>query len=98
VIDAADSVASTSGMIREVCSSPAGEFIIGTEIGILERMKNECPKKRCYPLAAEAICRNMKKTDLVKVRDALITLSPRIEVPEDIAGRARKAIERMLAL
>jgi quinolinate synthase len=98
VIDSADYVASTSGIIKEVCSSHAQEFIIGTEVGILHRLTKECPGKRCYPLSETAICRNMKKTDLVKVRDSLKTLRPRITVPKDIADRARGAIERMLAL
>ncbi len=98
VIDCADHVASTSGIIREVCTSGKQEFIIGTEVGILHRLARECPDKRCYPLADSAVCRNMKKTDLVKVRDSLKTLRPRITVPRDVAGRARKAIERMLAL
>ena len=98
VIDCADHVASTSGIIKEVCASTSREFIIGTEIGILHRLKKECPGKQCYPLSEEAVCRNMKKTDLVKVRDSLATLRPRITVPQDIADRARGAIERMLAL
>jgi len=98
VIDIADHVASTSGIIKVVCSSEKREFIIGTEIGILYRLKKECPGKWCYPLSEAAICQNMKKTDLAKVRDSLKTLTPRITVPQDIADRARGAIERMLAL
>ena len=98
VIDCADVVASTSGIIREVAASEKQEFIIGTEIGILHRLKKESPKKRFWPLAGRAVCRNMKKTDLGKVRDALKTMRPRITVPPDVADRARGAIERMLAL
>jgi quinolinate synthase len=98
VIDLADHVASTSGIIKEVCASKAREFIIGTEVGILHRLGKECPTKKCYPLSDAAICRNMKKNDLAKVRDSLKTLQPRITVPEEIADRARSAIERMLAL
>ena len=98
VIDAADHIASTSGIIRHVCDSREKEFIIGTEIGILHRLNRECPSKKCYPLSEAAVCRNMKKTSLKKVRDALITLQPRITVPEKVAVSARKAIERMLAL
>jgi len=98
VIDLADHVASTSGMIREVCGSPEREFIIGTETGILHRLNKECRDRKCYPLAGDAVCVNMKKTDLVKVRDALTTLRPRITVPQVVAARARGAIERMLAL
>jgi len=98
VIDLADHVASTSGIIRHVCESPENEFIIGTEIGILHRLTRDCPTKKCYPLSQAAICTNMKKTDLTKVRHALLELQPRITVPEEIAHRARRAIERMLAV
>jgi quinolinate synthase len=98
VIDCADHIASTSGIIKEVFSSKSQEFIIGTEVGILHRLKKECPGKRCYPLSEAAVCRNMKKTDLAKVRDSLETLMPRITVPQDVADRARNAIERMLAI
>jgi quinolinate synthase len=98
VINLADHVASTSGIIRQVCSSDKHEFIIGTEVGILHRLGKQCPDKACYPLSSEAICRNMKKNSLEKVRDSLSTLQPRITVPEDIAARARSAIERMLLL
>jgi len=98
VIDIADHVASTSGIIRHVCDSGEREFIIGTEIGILHRLSRECPSKKCFPLAQAAVCRNMKKTDLKKVRDALMTLQPRITVPKKIADQARIAIEKMLAL
>jgi quinolinate synthase len=98
VIDCADHVASTSGIIRHVCTSEKQEFIIGTETGILHRLRKECPSKRCHPLSETAVCHNMKKTDLKNVRDALKTLDPRVTVPQDIADRARRAIERMLAL
>lgn len=98
VIDSADHTASTSGIIQEVCTSKAREFIIGTETGILYKLKKECPGKRCYPLSENAVCTNMKKTDLEKVRNSLQTRSPRVVVPQDVADRARGAIARMLAL
>jgi quinolinate synthase len=98
VIDLADQVASTSGIIKLVCESREKEFIIGTEVGILHRIMKECPAKKCYPLSQAAICMNMKKTNLTKVRDALLELQPRVTVPEIIADRARSAIERMLAV
>jgi len=98
VIDLADHVASTSGIIRFVCDSVEKEFIIGTEVGILHRLTRECPAKKSFPLSQAAICTNMKKTDLNKIRNALISLQPRIRVPEEIAHRARSAIERMLAV
>ena len=98
VIDLADHVASTSGIVRYVKTSPATGFIIGTEIGILHRLAKECPGKHCFPLSDKAVCVNMKKTTLAHVRDALVTGQPRITVPDEIADRARRAIERMLAL
>jgi len=98
VINCADHVASTSGILRHVKSDQEKEFIIGTENGMLHRLAKECPDKRCYPLSDKAVCVNMKKTDLVKVRDALVTLKPRITVPEEISVRARSSIERMLTL
>jgi quinolinate synthase len=98
VIDLADHVASTSGIIARVGASPAKKFIIGTEIGILHRLAKMFPEKKCYPLSGSAICRNMKKTDLPKVLQSLRTMKPRITVPEEVASRARVAIERMLAV
>lgn len=96
VIDMADLVLSTSGMIKYVSSAPEKQFVIGTEIGILHQMKKQCPEKICYPLSFQAICTNMKRTDLARVCESLELLKPRITVPEDVASRARKAIERML--
>ncbi|MDD1665208.1 MAG: quinolinate synthase NadA [Methanomicrobiales archaeon] len=98
VIDLADGVFSTSGIIRHACTGAGKEFIIGTEVGILHRLGEECPEKRCYPLSEKAVCVNMKKTDLQKVYHALQRLEPRITVPEGIARRARKAIDRMLTV
>lgn len=98
VIDLADHVAGTSGIVRYVKSGPGNEFIIGTEIGIMHRLAKECPGKRYFPLSEKAVCVNMKKTTLVHVRDALVTFHPVITVPEEIAARARSSIERMLVL
>ena len=98
VIDLADGVFSTSGMIRHVCESPKREFVIGTEIGILPRMQKLCPEKRVFPLSMHAICENMKKTTLAKVCHSLETLQPRITVTGETASRARRSIERMLSV
>jgi quinolinate synthase len=98
VIDLADGVFSTSGMISHVRASPNSEFIIGTEIGIIPRMQKLCPEKQYYPLSKHAICENMKKTTLSKVCHALETLEPRITVPVEIAVRARRSIDRMLGV
>jgi quinolinate synthase len=98
VIDLADYVYSTSGMGKHAQRSEAREFVIGTEVGMLYRLRKENPGREFYPLSQGAVCQNMKKTSLEKVRQALNTLEPRIVVPEEIAGRARRAIERMLAI
>lgn len=98
VIDAADFVSSTSGMIRHVCEGDKTAYIIGTEIGILYRIQKQCPGKACYPLSSRAVCTNMKKTNLSLVLRSLETLAPQVTVPDHIALRARNAIERMLAL
>lgn len=98
VIDSADFVGSTSGIIRYIRSSPEPEFIVGTEVGILHRLSAICPEKRCYPLSDQAVCRNMKKTTWENVHAALEGLVPRVTLSGNISTRARRAIDRMLAL
>jgi len=98
VIDRADFVYSTAGMARHVRSSEAREFIIGTEVGMIYRLVKENPGKLFFSLSEKAICQNMKKTNLESVLRALQTLEPRVSVPEEIASRARRSIERMLAV
>ena len=98
VIDQADFAYSTAGMGRHAKASSAREFIIGTETGMIYRLKKENPLKEFYPLSTKAICQNMKKTDLAEVLRALQTLEPQVTVPEEIAVRARRSIERMLAV
>ena len=98
VIDRADFVYSTAGMARHALSSPAREFVIGTETGMIHRLKKENPGKEFYPLSRNAICQNMKKTSLPLILQALQTLEPRVSVPEQTATQAKRSIERMLAL
>ena len=96
VIDQADFVYSTAGMGRHARASRAREFIIGTEVGMIYRLKKENPEKQFYALSEKAVCQNMKKTNLEAVLRALQTLEPRVSVPEDIVVQAKRAIERML--
>jgi len=98
VIALADEVLSTGGMLRVARSSPAREFIIATEIGLLHRLRIENPDKRFYPATTNASCPNMKKITPEKIAHSLETLTPRIQVPEPISSRARLAITRMLEL
>jgi len=94
----ADYVGSTAGIIKYAESSPAKEFIIGTECGILHELQKRCPDKKFYMASDDMRCPNMKKTSLQKVRDALRNLSPQITVPEEIRLKAIGALERMLTV
>lgn len=98
VLELADHVTSTSGMIRYAASSNAIEFIIGTEIGLLYRLKKENPTKVFHPLRKDMICPNMKKTTLGSVVRALETMSNIVKVPEEIRLPAKRALDRMLAI
>lgn len=98
VIDLADQVCSTSGMGKYAKASRAREFIIGTEVGMLYRLKKDNPGREFYPLNENAVCQNMKKTNLEKVLIALQNLENRVTVKEEIAGRAKRSIDRMLAI
>ena len=97
VRDAADQRLSTGGMCAYAKNSSDTEFIVGTELGILHRLRKENPGKQFHP-AAQLVCPNMKKTTLDKVRDSLANLETRVTVPEDIATRAKRAIDAMLAV
>jgi quinolinate synthase len=90
----ADYVASTEGMVRLAADNDS--LIVGTEIGLLDRLRREYPGKRFYPLSAFAVCRNMKMTDLPRLLWSLDTEQYEIEVAEDVRARAERALRRML--
>lgn len=98
VIDTADLVLSTGGMIRHAKESGNNEFIIGTEIGIIHRLKKENPGKIFYPAYSRAVCPNMKLTNLEKVLWSLEEERFEINVPDDIAKKAKTAIDKMIAI
>lgn len=98
VIDTADLVLSTGGMIRHAKESGNNEFIIGTEIGIIHRLKKENPGKIFYPAYSRAVCPNMKLTTLEKVLWSLEEERFEIDVPDDIAKKAKTAIDKMIAI
>ncbi|MDP1890579.1 MAG: quinolinate synthase NadA [Gemmatimonadaceae bacterium] len=91
-------ILSTEGMIKRPRESAADTFIIATEVGILHRLRRTYPGKQFFAANERASCAYMKVTTLPKVRDALLHLQHRITVPEDIADRARLAIERMVSI
>lgn len=96
IIKLADVVASTEKMCSYIQNSPETEFIIGTEIGIIHRMKKQNPSKHFYPVSDKAVCPNMKRINLEKVLWSLEDLSYEITIPQDIMDKARLSIERML--
>jgi quinolinate synthase len=98
VTELADIVASTEGMSKYVKKSPDMEFIIGTETGIIHRMKKENPEKHFYPVTGNIICPNMKRINLEKVLWSLEDLTHEITVKPDIIKKARLSIERMLEI
>ena len=98
VIEVADRVESTGGMLKYMKDSDNKSFIVGTEVGIIHRLKKESPDKEFIPAFAKAICPNMKLITLEKILWALEGEETKIEVPEDIAVKAKSAIDRMIAL
>jgi len=97
VQEAADEIASTGGIL-DYCRKEKGPFIIGTENGMLYRLKQENPTKEFYPLSIKGICDGMKLSTLEGLAFALSEDSDEIIVPDEIAVPARKSIERMLKL
>jgi quinolinate synthase len=98
ILDLADHICSTSGMYDFARSNPATTFIVGTEEGILWRLRKENPDKTFIIPSRGLICPNMKLTSLEDILKSLETLEPRITVPEPIRLRALTALERMLAV
>lgn len=98
VLEQADFVGSTSRMLKFVKSSTEKQFLIGTESGILHRMKRENPDKEFFLPSPCLLCRNMKKTTLEKVKKSLETLTPGIAVAPEIREKAKAAISAMLEL
>lgn len=96
VIDLADEVQSTGGMVRVAQESKARRFLIGTEEGMITRLKRENPGKEFYSVGPARLCRGMKTTRLKDLRDALEKEQHRIVVPEPVKTRARRALEKML--
>jgi quinolinate synthase len=98
VIDIADKVASTGGMLRYARKSKKKNFIIGTEIGIIHRLKKENPDKTFYPATSRAICPDMKLINLEKVMWSLEDEKYEIRIPTEVIRKAKSAINRMIAI
>jgi len=102
VLAMSDFVGSTSAIIEWCAASPAAEFIVMTESGINFSLARLAPEKRFYYVANEncncSECPYMKLNTLEKLRDALLTLEPRVDLPAETMRRALVPLERMLAL
>lgn len=98
VVALADHVCSTSGMYEFCRKTPATRFIIGTEAGILYRLKQESPDKEFILASPALICPNMKLTSLEDVLASLRTMKPIVSVPEEIRLAAKSALDRMIAV
>ncbi|MEK6715088.1 MAG: quinolinate synthase NadA [Candidatus Omnitrophota bacterium] len=97
VISLADAVLSTGKMCKYAKESGAKELIVGTEVGIIHRLKKENPEKKFYPASELAVCPNMKKITLEKVLWSLQDLKEVVKVPDEIRKKALRGIEKMLA-
>ncbi len=96
VVENADFVLSTSGMIRHAKRSRAREFIIFTEFGLSYRLKKENPEKEFYSPGPPRFCGNMKLTTIDDVHNSLLNLQHEIVLSQDIMERARESLEKMV--
>lgn len=98
ILDMADVIASTSGMLRHAAESNEIEFIIGTEQGLLYPLRKANPGKHFYPASRKMTCRNMKKIQPVDVLHCLETMTGEVRVPAEVRIPAYRAVEKMIQL
>ena len=98
VREAADAQLSTGGMCKFARESDAQTILVGTEVGLLHRLRQENPSKTFVPVTEALICPNMKKTTLENVAEALREMKTQVEVASEVAAKAKRAIEAMLAV
>jgi len=98
VQDTADYIASTSGMVKICREGEGGEFLIGTEVGLLHRLKKEAPGKKFYPISTTAVCPQMKMHTLENIAESLEKEEPEVFIKKKIINKARRPIERMLEI
>ncbi len=98
ILEMADHICSTSGMYEFAAKNPAKKFIVGTENGILWRLRKENPDKQFIVPSPVLVCRDMKLTRLEDVLLCLETMKPQVTVPEEIRVKAKQALDKMLAV
>lgn len=96
ILEMADSIQSTSGMIKFAGETDHDEFILGTEIGLLYPISKAWPGKKFYTASKKMLCTDMKKITLENLADSLENLKGRIIVPEDIRVKALSSVQRMI--
>jgi len=96
VIELADVVLSTGGMCRHAQGTETREIIVGTEVGIVHRLRKENPDKIFIPVSEQAICPRMKLITLENILWSLEDMAPQVKVPEEIRLRAKAAVDKML--
>ncbi len=94
----ADEALSTGGMIKFVRETKAQKIIIGTEIGIIHRLRKEAPEKMFIPVSEQAVCMNMKKINLEDVLSCLENMETEITMDEDMRKKAERPILKMLEI
>jgi quinolinate synthase len=97
VIDLADGVYSTDGMLKYARTTQK-DLVIGTEVGIIHRLKKENPGKNFYPVSNYVVCPNMKMNTLETIRNSLRDMKTEIRIPENIRIDAKKSLDRMLEI
>ena len=98
VRDLADECLSTGGMCAWALKSDAKVILVGTETGILHRLRKESPDKTFIPISDDLVCADMKKITLEKIAESLRNMTSIVKVPEEISTRAKRAIDAMLAV
>lgn len=98
LLDEADYIGSTAGIIKFVEQSDESEFIIGTEAGVLYELKKKNPDKKFYTLNENQICHDMKYVTLEKIYDVLENETNQVEIDEVCRKEAMRPLERMLEL
>lgn len=97
VVEAADFAGSTAGILKFAKESKAQEIIVGTELGLLYRLKAENPAKKFRLLSPKLICQNMKRNSLKKIYKALKNMETAVELKEEVRVKAAEALNKMLA-
>ncbi|MBW2004356.1 MAG: quinolinate synthase NadA, partial [Deltaproteobacteria bacterium] len=92
----ADEVLSTGGMCQYARRDDVSQMTVGTEIGIIHRLKKENPGKKFIPASESAVCPNMKLITLEKVLWSLEEMAPQVRVSEEIRLEAKAAVDRMI--